>query len=137
MHILDLPNDILRLIFNDEIGISDIDLVDLCICRFVCRRFRDLIPMTSYMKVMLCDFVEYGYFNIIKWAWSIGAPINKYRFGLSEDLTEHICIMCAIHNRLDILQWAVSKGAVIDCYVFPIAVYNGSIEIMNWIFEKN
>ncbi len=134
MHILQIPNDILRIIFNDQPD-GMCKAIDLCICRFVCRRFRDLIPHTSRLVFLIGDFVEYGYFNIIKWAWSIGAPINAAYWEYDEYETTHICYQSALFERLDILQWAVSKGAKMNEQVFLKAVTNGCVDIMNYIFE--
>ena len=68
--LLELPADLLRLILSSYIARSPLSYIT---ARFVCRRFRDLLPPlsqdTRQQARNFCNLAAVdGYLNLIRWA---------------------------------------------------------------------
>ena len=102
--LLALPTDLIRLIlsFVTRSPLSHIT------ARFVCRRFRDLLPPLSketrqharyFCKLAAKD----GSLNLIKWARANGCPWDEWT-----------CAFAALGGQLEVLKWAITNGCAYD-----------------------
>src|SRR5437868_7019190 len=97
--LLALPTDLIRLILS-YFAHSPLFYLP---ARFVCRRFRDLLPLSQQTRRQARDFCKLaaadGYLNLIKWARANGCPWKK-----------GICAYAAEGGHLEVLQWARTNG---------------------------
>jgi F-box domain len=113
MNWLDLPTDIHNLIF------ALLDPGTCNICRFVCRRWRFKLPLTSF----LCsdDYVES--LSVFKWVLAKGCYFD-------DDETSHAA---AERGKIDILQHIVDMGTPLSTLVYDFAVEGGQLETLKWL----
>ena len=76
--LLELPTDLIRLILSSYVARSPLSHIT---ARFVCRRFRDLLPpLSKETRQQARDFCNLaskgGYLNLIKWARANGWPCD-------------------------------------------------------------
>ena len=77
MQLLELPTDLIRLILSSYIARSPLSNIT---ARFVCRRFRDLLPppLSQETREQARDFCSIaaadGYLNLVKWLRTNGCP---------------------------------------------------------------
>ena len=95
--LLELPTDLIRLIIS-FVARSPLSHIT---ARFVCRRFRDLLPPLSeetrlHARHYFCTYAAVdGYLNLIKWARANGCSWNT-----------QTCARAAQGGHLEVLQWA-------------------------------
>src|SRR4051812_5093758 len=102
--LLALPTDLIRLILS-YFARSPISRIT---ARFVCHRFRDLLPalsqQTREQARAFCYFAALdGSLNLIKWARINGCPWDAYT-----------CANAARGGHLEALQWARANGCPWD-----------------------
>ena len=78
--LLALPTDILRIIVSFVV-LSPTSHITV---RFVCRRFRNLVPPSQQQARQFCELAATdGYLNLIKWARANGCPWDE----------RHLCLV--------------------------------------------
>ena len=122
MLLLALPLDLLRLIFSSYVARSPLSRIT---ARFVCRRFRDLLPppfpkdpreqASDFCKLAAAD----GYLNLIKWARTNGCPWDA-----------RTCAGAAGGGHLEVLQWARANGCPSDVLTCAVAARGGHLEVL-------
>ena len=105
--LLELPTDLLRLILS-YFARSPLSHIP---ARFVCRRFRDLLPpLSQEIRQQARDFCNLaalqGYLNLIKWARANGCPWDEWT-----------CTHAAQGGHLEVLQWVISNGCPYNKYL--------------------
>ena len=120
-NLLNLPRDVLRLIFNEN------DPVSRIVARFVCSKLRELIPYTPLAgKPKLSVLAaEKGYLSLLKWAWSKGCPMDKW-----------VCAGAARGGHLEVLRWAHANRCPWDVWTCQAAAYEGHLEVLRWAIAK-
>ena len=147
--LLDLPTDVLRLILSYIVRYP----LSLITARFVCRRFRDLLPPlskeTRQQARYFCGLAaSNGYLNLIKWARTNGCPWSEYtsaraaRGGHLEVLqwlrangcpwTATICSNAAAGGHLEVLQWARTNGCPWNEWTCCGAAQGGHLVMLQW-----
>lgn len=119
LSLLDLPRDILRMLFSNRY----LDPVYLVTVRFVGRKLRDIVPLDKDLIGMkFCSRVaKNGSLNLLQWARANGAPWN-----------ERTCEKAAAGGHLEVLQWARANGAPWDILTSAYAYAHGHWEILQW-----
>ena len=97
--LLELPTDLLRLILSSHVACSYVSYVP---ARFVCRRFRELLPREQARYFCQLAAAE-GYLGLIKWARANGCPWDA-----------DTCANAAEGGHLEVLQWAHANGCPWD-----------------------
>ena len=120
--LLELPTDLSRLILS-YIARSPLSHIT---ARFVCRRFRDLLPPlskeTRRQARYYCNLAaEVGYLDLIKWARTYGCPWN-----------EGTCHKAARYGHLEVLQWARANGCPWNKNTCSYAALGGYLEVLQW-----
>lgn len=124
-NLLDLPVDILRLIFQKHLP-----FVAVKPARFVCRRFKQLIPRppteygSRYDGTPVVRFAHecarLGYLKVLQWAYKNKCPI----LGINQE--------AARSGHLDVIQWGYQNGQKIDSLVHDLAAENGHWRVLEW-----
>lgn len=105
MSLLNVPNDVLRNILFIP---AKLDAAMLTVLRFVCRRFRDIIPIQK-------DY------RLDKWAYE-------------EKIQTTIYTMCAAYGYINIMDWLfVYQTLRPTSAAYEYATYNGDIAIVDWL----
>ena len=121
--LLELPTDLIRLTLSSYVARSPLSHI---VARFVCRRFRDLLPPFSqetcqqahnFCKLAAAD----GYLNLIKWARTNGCSWN-----------EVTCENAAEGGYLEVLQWLHANGCPWNWYTCAGAAGRGHLEVLQW-----
>ena len=117
--LLELPTDLLRLILSRS-PLSHIT------ARFLCRRFRDLLPPLSYeTRQQAREFCKLaasnGYLNLIKWARANCCPWD-----------EETCYYAAQGGHLQVLQWLRTNGCPWDSGTCTCAASGGHLVVLKW-----
>ncbi len=135
--LLDLPNDILRHY------ILEMD-VSLIVCRFVCKRFKNLIPLSIEISKKITVYAaSNGYLNILTWAIFLGAPMKLRNFcwhhvyigdrnvllGLYEN-TERFTIAKKYNYYLE------SKEELEIDNIAAHAAFKGHLDVLKWIHDS-
>src|SRR3954466_14502240 len=120
--LLELPTDLVRLILS-YFARSPLSRIT---ARFVCRRFRDLLPALSQeTRKQAREFCRLaatgGYLNLIKWARTNDCPWNATT-----------CSWAADRGHLKVLQWARTNGCPWDNSTSTYAAYGGHLEVLQW-----
>src|SRR4051794_23878315 len=120
--LLALPTDLIRLILSYVAACSP----DSIAARFVCRRFRDLLPQRSQDTLQVVrDYCRiaaaYGYLNLIRWARTNGCSWNA-----------DTCASAAQGGHLEVLKWARANGCPWDVYTCANAAGGGHLEVLKW-----
>ena len=121
--LLELPTDLIRLILS-YIAHFPLSYIP---ARFVCRRFRDLVPSLSHeTRQQARDFCNLaaleGDLNLIKWARTNGCPWNT-----------HTCAYAARYDHLEVLQWARTNDCPWDEWTCSSAAQGGHLEVLKWL----
>jgi hypothetical protein len=90
-------------------------------CRFVCRLWRDLL-LLSVKSDYTTMLVRSGYFGLLKWARTNGAPWG-----------ELIYTHAAIKGRLDILDWLQENNCPFDNVTYNCVVRNDCLDVLKWL----
>src|ERR1700744_2574015 len=150
MHLLNLPNDVLRnYIFHSSW--SD-DLI-LLICRFVCKRLRNIMP---HQKIILSSnyIACSASVSIIEWAKKLypefdikkirienvtergNLEILKYLINNGHVKDNGLMAYAALGGHLHILQWGVKNNCPINDTACSYAAINGHLELLIWLREN-
>ena len=130
--LLALPTDLLRLILSSYVARSPLSHIT---ARFVCRRFRDLLPpplsqetreQARQQASRFCAAAALeGYLNLIKWARANGCPWNEWT-----------CLYAANGGHLEVLQWARANGCPWNEYTCLHAAEGGHLEVLQWAISN-
>ena len=71
----------------------------------------------------VCSGAAYsGHLHVLKWARANGAPWD-----------ENTTISCVLGDQMETLVWAIEQGALVDNYVYHVAVTRGHHEIAEYV----
>jgi len=106
-------------------------------------------------SVLTCEVAALaGHLHVLKWAIEQGCPHSPFslvrcacergqlsilqwlydRNDQADDLG-HVCVQAARLAHLPMLRWACQKGATLGTDVVAKAVFNGDLEMLDWIWE--
>lgn len=140
-----LPREALLNIF------SNFCTYDCIPARFVCQRFRHLIPIPSTQCYDL-HLATQGFLNLLKWAKSQKCPLTRAPYGaakgghlrilrwLDQNQTQWASLGCALHaiknGKLKALKWLICHGSPIKHHNLAIpAAESCSKKMMKWAFK--
>jgi F-box domain len=107
-------SDILRLI------LQLLPHFDIAIARFVCSRWRKLLPTGKLPKQARCD--DYvNYLELLKWARRKGCPWS-----------ETTCVVAGRYGQVEALQWLREQGCKWNQDVLREAAKQGHSDILGW-----
>src|SRR5690242_9953560 len=119
--LLALPTDILRMVLSAPSCSPTL----LIVARFVCRHFRDLIPIsdeTFQLAHEFCDLAEADdYLNLLKRARGNGCRWDAYT-----------CAAAAAGGHLEVLQWARANGCPWNGRTCAQAAHSGHLKVLQW-----
>lgn len=121
---LALPPDLIRL------TAEHLDDASKLVCRFVCRRFRDLVYVPPWVKEDAYDqrtwftgvLASEGYLNVLIWARSQGAPWGQFAYQEA-----------AMNGHLNVIVWAHENIGQCNAYeIAGPAAAAGQIHVLEW-----
>jgi hypothetical protein len=116
MAILNLQQDVLTYkIFS----YSNLDFESLQICRFVCRKLRDMIPFRKF------EISKLGSLGLLKWSRNLGAPFDYYT-----------CSNAVRNRNYEMMHWAYDRGAHLDKWVAATIALDGNLQELQWAIEN-
>lgn len=124
--LIDFHSDILRIILS---RLSPSSKTAPVVLRFVCRRFRDLIPFSSIKteSLFFCAYAALeGHVNLLEWARSLQAPWDM-----------NTCAQAAIGGHVDVLQWLRENGCPWNEQACYIAARYGHLEVFQWAIAND
>lgn len=141
--LLDLPSDILRIIFNRQ------DPLLHEVGRFVCKQLWSVLPPDEKIAKVFCtEAARLGYLDALRWAYFNEAPFNAHDVRINAAAngqlellnwvrtkapwTTDVCQSAARAGRLDVLRWAREKGAPWDESVCEAAAAGGHLYVLMW-----
>lgn len=80
------------------------------------------IPYSSYD---LNKIAENKHYDLIKFLVEQGASSKSYK----------VCTLLASQNNIEMLQWAISKGFLVDLFVIRELAIHGNLEMMKVVFD--
>lgn len=122
--LLELPTDLLRLILSSYVARSPLSLIT---ARFVCRRFRGLLPILlprepGNISPGFCTLAAAdGSLELIKWSRANGC---------SWDILT--CAAAAEGGYLEVLKWARANGCPWSGFTIIYATLGGQLEVVQW-----
>jgi hypothetical protein len=123
--LLSLPRDVLLAHLLLE---PVLDRLDLCLCRMVCGRLRQLLPARYAAVPVLLRAAQRSSLHIVQWACRV-----QPRHPLPRAL-EHVLLHASSE---ELIRWAIQQGAVPSLTTTRLASRRGQLSLLQWLRQEH
>jgi len=116
-----LPTELVEMIFSFAEG----DTVSLTASRFVCKQWRNHIPLPQRAVDFAFNAASAGQLNLLQWARQNGCTLDS-----------SACAGASFGNQLETLKWLKEQQCLWNNQTCTIAARMGHFELLKWARER-